>query len=70
MSAELSLEDLEMARDEVTAAVMTVLETALVYPDARGELVPAVLKMVAATGTLNRAIEAHGEEPSERANDG
>ncbi len=71
MSAAFDLEDLEGARDELTEAVMALLDVGLIYPSARDELVPAMFKMGSAVSAINRAIEAAGEPAEKRSgNDG
>ena len=57
MSA-VELDDLEAARDELAAVEMAMLAVNLSHPAARGELIPAMLKVDGVVETLTRAIEA------------
>jgi hypothetical protein len=60
------LEDLEASRDELRDAVMEMLDLALLYPSSRETIVATVFKLASATGTINRALEAHGEPANDR----
>jgi hypothetical protein len=57
----LDLEDLEAARDDVTAAVMAILDVAVVNPSTRDELVAAMFRLGEVHSSINRALEAVGK---------
>jgi hypothetical protein len=61
MSADLDLDDLAGAREDVTAAVMAILDVAVVNPSTRDELLPVMFRLGDVHSTLNRAIEAMGK---------
>ena len=65
MSAAITLDDLEAARDEARDVVMTLLSVAVVTPDVKDQLVDAMFELASVHLTIERVIESMGEPASE-----